>query len=259
MEAHKAGGTFGPITDYLEIASNILDSHKSIPKVWQASQYRSIALAIVLLQRKQVIALPTDTLYGLACLANDSDCIQKLYNIKGRDTSKPFAICVGKLEDIPKYGVVTEDVNTIINSLLPGPFTIILNRTKLLNKDLNPDHDTIGIRVPNYWFTRCVVETAGPIALTSANKSGKKNCIDINEFADLWSELGGVFSDPYTTKSRQSRQGSTIIDLSIPGKYSIVRGGVGYNYAMKVLSRAGFTRHKVTEKVGEPVPSVLSS
>lgn len=239
-QAMKQGTSYGPTGFYREAASNMLNMKRNSNNLWFIGDQRNIAVAAELLQRKEVIAIPTDTIYGLACLANDATSIQKLYNIKGRDFSKPVAICLDKREDVEKYGVITDAHRKILPFLLPGPYTIILKRTENVHQDLNPDHDTIGIRVVDLWFTRAVVAMVGPIALTSANKSGEKSCIAIEEFSELWPELGGVFHNPYLSKPSQSRRmGSTIFDLSIPGKYSVIRRGIGYENGIKYLRYAG--------------------
>ncbi|XP_026866838.2 yrdC domain-containing protein, mitochondrial isoform X2 [Electrophorus electricus] len=140
-----------------------------------------------------VVAVPTDTIYGLACLAQNSAAIEKLYNIKGRNVNKPLAICVGEVQDIYKYCkvVVKEE---LLNDLFPGPVTLVLERSATLNSDLNP-------------FTK--------------------------EFEELWPSLavvvdGGPIAD-------QSRLGSTVVDLSVPDKYRIIRTGCACLATVDVL------------------------
>ncbi|KAF3427451.1 hypothetical protein E2986_02271 [Frieseomelitta varia] len=205
---------------------------------WMCKGKRSVAVASKLLLENKVVALPTDTIYGLACVVSNADAIEKLYEIKKRDANKPLSICVSNVKNIEKWGVVDHVPYDLLTLLLPGPYTIILKRTPALNPALNPDHDTVGIRIPDYEFINNVTAVTGPLALTSANLSNQSSCLYPSEFQNLWKKLDGIFYD--TTKFGKSynalRRGSTIVDLSKPGYYKIVRAGVGaheINYALK--------------------------
>lgn len=144
-----------------------------------------------------VIAVPTDTIYGVACLACNSHSLEKIYKIKGRSSNKPLAISVGRSEDLEKYhyfhkkifsyfllNIRWSGVNldlTSLNSLLPGPVTLVFDRKSTLPTELNPNTKSIGIRIPNYKF---MIELAQycdePIALTSANISNEPSSLSIN-------------------------------------------------------------------------------
>ena len=133
------------------------------------------------------------------------------------------------MKDIRRWGVVDHVPINLLSSLLSGPYTIVLKRTPALNPALNPNHDTVGIRIPKYKFIRHVSEVAGPLALTSANISNEPSCINVSEFKNLWNKLGGIFHDSanFGKARKYSRCGSTIIDLTEPGHYKIIRRGIG--------------------------------
>lgn len=139
-----------------------------------------------------VVALPTDTLYGLACCAQNSGAIKKLYQIKARDQGKPVAICVSHLHQVSKYSEVTVS-DELLGQLLPGPVTLVFHRSKLLNPDLNPGTSLVGVRIPDSWFIRQLVDQLGqPLALTSANLSGAPSTLAPHEFRDIWHHLKAV-------------------------------------------------------------------
>ena len=145
--------------------------------------------AVEYLKSDGVIALPTDTLYGLACMSQSSGAVEKLYDIKARDQNKPVAICVASLSDIGKWGRVTVS-EQLLGQLLPGPVTLVFERTSLLNRDLNPDTNLIGIRIPDSWFIRQLAASCHqPLALTSANVSGAQSTLAPSEFRDLWDKV----------------------------------------------------------------------
>ncbi|XP_037392997.1 yrdC domain-containing protein, mitochondrial isoform X1 [Pygocentrus nattereri] len=188
---------------------------------------------VTALKDGQVVAVPTDTIYGVACLAQNSEAIKKVYDIKGRNGNKPLAICVGEIQDIYKYCrvVVKEE---LLEDLLPGPVTLVLERSEALNIDLNPFTKLVGVRIPDHPFMRHLCQMCGePLALTSANVSTQASTVAVHEFEDLWPKLavvvdGGPIGD-------QSRLGSTVIDLSVPGRYRIIRPGCAYSATVAIL------------------------
>lgn len=188
-----------------------------------------------------VIALPTDTLYGIAALAQNNFAVENIYKIKQRNSTKPLAICVAEVADVYNWGKVTIS-NSLLNSLLPGPVTLVFQRTDQLNPSLNPGTDLVGIRIPDEEFIRTVVKYCGsPIALTSANISTKESPLCVEEFSELWSKLHSVYDTGHIGEQTDCREGSTIIDLSHKGSYRLIRRGIAYKRTVQVLQD-----HKLT-------------
>lgn len=200
---------------------------------------RSVAMAAEMLRQGKVIAVPTDTVYGLACLADNSRAVQRLYEIKRRDGGKPLAICLGNVNEVGAWGVLDDIPTRMLEDLLPGPYTICLRRTPALNRALNPGHDTVGVRVPNDKFIRSVAQLAGPLALTSANVSSEPSSLHPDEFRALWPELDGVFYSSTKKRKDDHRVGSTVVDVSTPGCFTVVRRGVGASFIVGILMKHG--------------------
>ncbi|GCC34359.1 threonylcarbamoyl-AMP synthase [Chiloscyllium punctatum] len=193
--------------------------------------------AVKVLRCGQVVAVPTDTIYGITCLAQNSEAIRRIYEIKGRNEDKPLAICVGHVEDIYKYCKVTVS-DQVLRDLLPGPVTLVFRRSEELNKDLNPFTDLVGVRIPKHPFIQKLAEVCGePLALTSANLSSQTSTLTTEEFRDLWPLLGLVVDGgPIGDMTKpECRLGSTVINLGTPGKYSIIRPGCAFDATMEVL------------------------
>lgn len=207
--------------------------------IYKTSSLNSINVASELLQNGEVIALPTDTVYGLACSANDPIAIQKLYKIKGREETKPVAICVADYDDIRYWGDAKHLSKNLLKLLLPGPVTIVVNKSINLNNPyLNPGVEKIGIRIPDFNFIRDLSRNFQyPIALTSANKSSEKSTLQIDEFKKLWNDLGGVFDGGLIGQSEEQRAASTVIDLSTEGFYKIIREGIALNNTINVMKK----------------------
>lgn len=197
----------------------------------------AVPFAIEKLKAGGVIALPTDTVYGLACCATDIDSINKLYDIKARNENKPVAICVGNVCDIKKWAQVSHLPENLLESLLPGPVTLVLKCASKLDKSLNCN-GKIGIRIPDYDFIREVCNGLKvPLALTSANLSGDPSSVDINEFRTLWGKLAGIIDGGKLGIGDSNRGASTVVDLCEQGYFKITRIGIASDETSGVLKR----------------------
>lgn len=181
------------------------------------------------------LGVPTDTIYGLAGDAGDPQSINQLYSIKGRSLKVPLAVCVADPATISRFCEVDHLPSGLLDSLLPGSITIILSRknSELLSTALNPGLSTIGVRVPDCDFLRILCSKFGhPIALTSANSSGEISSTSVEDFQHLWNHCSWVFDAGEVSKSSL---GSTVVDLSHPGFFKIIRIGDGLEQILKIL------------------------
>ncbi|KAF2321767.1 hypothetical protein GH714_002591 [Hevea brasiliensis] len=181
--------------------------------------------AVEALKTGKVIAVPTDTLYGFACDACSLEAINRIYEIKGRKHTSPLAICVGDASDIKQFAVTDHLPHGLLDSLLPGPVTVVLRRgeSSALEKSLNPGLDSVGVRVPDCNFIRVIARGLGrAVALTSANLSGQPSSVCIKDFEALWEHCAYVYDGGVLPSGRA---GSTVVDLSRLGKYKILRPG----------------------------------
>lgn len=129
---------------------NGLTNRNQNPLVLKTTDPTAAKIATEQLQQGNVIAVPTDTVYGLSCNANDLIAIQKLYEIKGRNNQNPVAICVANISVLIHYGQSNHLPDDLLKLLLPGAVTIVLNKSKNLNNSyLNPGIAKITIRIPN--------------------------------------------------------------------------------------------------------------
>ncbi|XP_041335073.1 yrdC domain-containing protein, mitochondrial, partial [Pyrgilauda ruficollis] len=199
----------------------------------------AVAAAAGALQAGGLVAVPTDTVYGVACLAQDSAAVRSIYSLKGRNGAKPLAICLGDVERLYRYCRVNVP-DELLRDLLPGPVTLVLERSEELNKDLNPFTSLVGVRIPDHPFMRDLARACpGPLALTSANISSQGSTLTVLEFQDLWPQLslvidGGPIGD---IQSPECRLGSTVVDLSVSGKFSIIRPGCALMPTVEILKK----------------------
>ncbi|KAG5515480.1 hypothetical protein RHGRI_036508 [Rhododendron griersonianum] len=193
--------------------------------------------AVETLKDGKVIAVPTDTLYGFACDACSMEAVNRTYEIKGRKHTSPFAICVGDISDIKRFAITDHLPPGLLDCLLPGPVTLVLSRgdSSILEKSMNPGLDTIGVRVPDCSFIRVIARGSGSaLALTSANLSGQPSSVCIKDFEELWKHCAYVYDGGVLPSGRA---GSTVVQLTKPGKYKILRAGSAKEETVAVLQR----------------------
>ncbi|CAM2726969.1 unnamed protein product [Rotaria socialis] len=170
---------------------------------------------ISILKQDGVLAVPTDTIYGLAALVN--------------------TISIGTIDDLfiwSKPTLTKEQLST--GDLLPGPVTLMFERQSILPSYFNPDANQVALRIPNCQF---MIELAQrlqePIALTSANISNEPSAVCIQEFEALWPQIDLVIDGGLLTSN--DRCGSTIVDLSEKGYFNIQRQGIDCERIVKYL------------------------
>ncbi|KAJ8913183.1 hypothetical protein NQ315_009020 [Exocentrus adspersus] len=194
-------------------------------------------IAIEYLKSGSVIAVPTDTVYGLTCDATNASAINKLYTIKCRNEYKPLAICLGEVDEVSSWGKVEHLPSNLLEALLPGPVTLILDSVnKSLDKSLSLNNK-VGIRIPNYPFIRHLACGLGkPLALTSANLSNEPSSVEVSEFSSIWDRIPAIFDGGNLGLDHSA---STVIDLSEPGLYVIRRKGAAYKKLINILTKFG--------------------
>ncbi len=132
-------------------------------------QKRLIKKVCDILDEGGIIAYPTDTFYGIGCDLYNKKAIELIYRLKKRPLSKPFSIVCDSLKEISRYAIVSNYAYKTMKSLLPGPYTFILEGTKLVPKIMLTKRKTVGIRVPDNRICLAIVKTLGrPIISTSA-------------------------------------------------------------------------------------------
>ena len=133
-------------------------------------QPRLIAKAVDILKDGGIIAYPTDTFYGIGCDIMNKKAIEKIYKLKHRDQSKPFSFICSDLTNISQYAKVSNYAYKTMRRRLPGPYTFILEGSKLVPKIMLTKRKTAGIRVPAHEICLKLVEGLGnPIISTSAS------------------------------------------------------------------------------------------
>ena len=132
-------------------------------------QMRLIRKVVDVLEDGGVIAYPTDTFYGIGCDIMNKKAIQRVYQLKQRDQKKPFSFICSDLKNISDYAKVSNYAYKTMRRMLPGPYTFILEGSKMVPKMMLTRRKTAGIRVPDHPICMELVKELGnPIISTSA-------------------------------------------------------------------------------------------
>jgi tRNA threonylcarbamoyl adenosine modification protein (Sua5/YciO/YrdC/YwlC family) len=135
----------------------------------QNPQQRLISKVVDVLKNGGVVVYPTDTFYGIGCDIMNKKAIERIYQIKQRNKSKPFSFICSSLKNISLYAKVSNYAYKTMKRLLPGPYTFILEGSKLVPKIMLTKRRTAGIRVPDNPICLALVNELGnPVITTSA-------------------------------------------------------------------------------------------
>lgn len=130
---------------------------------------RKIRKIVEILLKGGIIAYPTDTSYGIGCDLFKKDSIQRIYQLKRRSTSQPFSFICSDLKNISEYAQVTNYAYKTMKRLLPGPYTFVLEGSRLVPRIMLTKRRTVGIRVPRNPICLAIVEELGhPVINTTA-------------------------------------------------------------------------------------------
>jgi len=141
-----------------------------------------IAEAVKVLHRDGLVVYPTDTIYGLGADALSDEAVMAVYDAKHRPLAKPISIAVSDREMLAALAVVTPVAESFIDRFLPGPFTVVLKAKRLIPEVLTGGTGMIGIRIPDHPVAlELIRQFDGPITATSANLSGGKDPVTIND------------------------------------------------------------------------------
>jgi tRNA threonylcarbamoyl adenosine modification protein (Sua5/YciO/YrdC/YwlC family) len=184
-----------------------------------------------------LVVLPTDTVYGLGCDPFNPSAVEALFKAKARGRDLPLPVLVhswrqaiGLVEDI------TEHARLLIAEYWPGPLTIVLRESPGIGWDLGDSRGTVAVRMPKHDFALALIERTGPLAVTSANRSGMPTPSSIEGVAE---QLGGQVDVFFDTGPSSGGSASTIVDLS----------GTG----VRVLREGAIAASEIERVIGEPL------
>ena len=138
------------------------------------------------LNRGDILAVPTETVYGLAVKADNTAAIRKLLELKNRQigSGKILTIMLADVDDIKNYAVVNRKTMNLARHYFPGELTLILPKRRAFKHPYFDHFDTIGIRIPDHKYLLDLIRATGPLLVTSANPRGEAPCRSSKEVAE---------------------------------------------------------------------------
>ena len=177
----------------------------------QNPQPRLIKRVVEVVKNGGMIAYPTDTIYGLGCDLYQKEGLRRIRALKKEHKYKRLSIICADLKNISEYALVPDYAFRIMRQLIPGPYTFILQATKLVPKTMLTNQKTVGIRVPDNTISLALVQELGhPIVTTSVTKPDETLYSDPEEIDRIFGKNIDVVIDG----GRIVAEHSTIIDFT---------------------------------------------
>ena len=149
-------------------------------------QNDKLNLAVEAINNNQVVGIPTETVYGIGVNPYSQEAVDKIFDLKGRDEDKPLSILVSSYHDLQKLDIVST-IPEVVELYWPGPLTIVVETTKEFADGVGTKNPfSIGIRVPDNELAIELLKITGPLAVTSANRSGENDVTSNTEAEEIF-------------------------------------------------------------------------
>lgn len=189
--------------------------------------------AVDILKNGGVVAFPTDTVYGLAAWPWREDFVERLYIVKGRSSERAIAVLISHSSELDRVAeALSEHARLLAQHFWPGPLTIVVPKRADLPHVLSP-YGTIGVRMPNHPVALKLLQSAGPLAVTSANLSGQANTTNAQE---VLAQLGGRIDLIIDGGAAPGGVPSTVVDCTGEDLVILRQGPISLEAMLSILS-----------------------
>lgn len=196
----------------------------------------SLKQAINFLQGGNIVAFPTETVYGLGASASNEEACQKIFQIKGRPGINPLIVHVASISEAESIGKFNEDARKLASSFWPGPLSIVvpLKRNTNVAASVLAGLDTVALRIPAHNIALELIRESGlPIAAPSANPSGYISATTFQHVQEHFINTKEVFILQDISNSKYGIE-STIVDCS-NGDITLLRSGFITKHALEIV------------------------
>ena len=186
--------------------------------------------ALSALAAGRVVAIPTDTVYGLAARIDRPEAIARIFDLKGRPADLALPVLVGRWRQVRKVAADwPRNARMVAARFWPGPLTVVVPARPELGPLLGGDGRTVGVRRPRHRLTQSLCRAAGPLAVTSANTHGEPPCTTAAEVVQAFGNLeivdGGLCDG----------EPSTVVDCTASPPVCLREGGVPWPWVEAAL------------------------
>lgn len=180
-----------------------------------------------------VLAIPTDTVYGLCAKMNSKKAREKLMDTKKRPNNKSLPIMCADEKQIKSIAIVNKREEKIIQAFMPGPITLVMQKSKNLPEFINQGSPEIGIRMATSEEIKLLInKVGGPICVTSANLSGEPVCESIEEIKNKFPDIDGIIEGQVSYG-----KASTIVDCTSEEIRIIREGPISLEEILSVIKK----------------------
>ncbi len=194
-------------------------------------QYRR---AIDVLRVGGIVALPTDTVFGLCAVASDTAAVERVYEVKRRDPAQPMPVFVGSVEQAELVAELNDDARKLAAKFWPGALTMVVPKKASFETRAVAAGATVGLRVPDDPFLREAASQLGPLTGTSANIAGREEC---HSAAEVREQLGDAVDLIVDAPVAPVGRPSTIVECVEAGHMRVLREGAIANPEIEAALR----------------------
>jgi L-threonylcarbamoyladenylate synthase len=214
-------------------------SAQRLPTGTDEEREEAVAAASLAVQRGDLVVIPTDTVYGIGADAFDKDAVKALLAAKGRGREMPPPVLVSATTTVDALTTsVPGYARALIDAFWPGPLTLVCTQQPSLQWDLGDTRGTVAVRMPDHEVTLAVLERTGPLAVSSANKTGRPAATDAEQAIAMLGEDVAVVVDAGTSPGGEA---STIVDVTGSQGRVLRRGALSLEALNEVLEPLGAT------------------
>jgi len=200
----------------------------------------AIEAAALAVRRGGLVVLPTDTVYGVAADAFDPDAVADLLTAKGRGREMPPPVLIGSATTADALALALPGyARTLMDHFWPGPLTIVGKQQPSLQWDLGDTRGTVAIRMPDHPIALDLLERTGPLAVSSANLTGRPAATDAKTADEMLGEKVIVVIDAGESPGGHDGRASTIVDVTGVQGRILRRGALSLDELNAVLEPHG--------------------
>ncbi|MCF8543730.1 MAG: threonylcarbamoyl-AMP synthase [Ilumatobacteraceae bacterium] len=194
----------------------------NIARAFDAS---TMNLAVQILATGGLVAIPTETVYGLGAAIDNEIAIAKIFAVKGRPHNHPLIVHIANIDELQTVAVnIHRDAIKLAHACWPGPLTLLLQRSENVSMSVTGGRDTVAVRIPDNSFTQqLIINLGSPIAAPSANRFGKVSPTTAQHVCDdLQNDVELIVDDGASIIGVES----TIVDFSVTPPQLLRPGGI---------------------------------
>lgn len=199
----------------------------------------AVEAAALAVQQGELVVLPTDTVYGVGADAFDPVAVRDLLAAKGRGREMPPPVLVSAATTLDALAVrVPGYARALVEAFWPGPLTLVCHQQSSLQWDLGDTRGTVAVRMPDHDVALAILERTGPLAVSSANKTGRPAATDAEQAIEMLGEEVSVVVDAGVSPGGEA---STIVDVTGSQGRVLRRGALSLDQLNEVLEPLGAT------------------